>query len=93
LHCPVTGNTLGPNIFFSTLLSKPLSFYRNTKGQVSHPYRKQAKLSSPLYFHKSICISCPFTYGTCPRRDIFLGLIAPSILFRLVVLTSSTYSQ
>ena len=46
LHSPVTPSLLGPNILLNTLFSKTLSLCStlNVCDQVSHPYKKQAKL-------------------------------------------------
>ena len=46
LHSPVTSSLLGPNILLNTLFSNTLSLRssRNVSDQVSHPYKKQAKL-------------------------------------------------
>ena len=44
LHFPVTSSLLGPNIFLTTLLSKPLSlrFSHNVKYEVLRPYKGTA---------------------------------------------------
>jgi hypothetical protein len=46
LYPPVTSSLLGPNILLSTLLSNTLSLRSSlhVSDQVSHPYKKQAKL-------------------------------------------------
>ena len=46
LHSPVTSSLLGPNILLNTMFSNTLSFLssRNVSDQVSHIYKKQAKL-------------------------------------------------
>ena len=46
LHSPVTSSLLGPNILLNAIFSNTLSFLSslNVSDQLSHPYRKQAKL-------------------------------------------------
>ena len=46
LHSTVTSSLLGPNILLNTLFSNTLSLRSslNVSDQVSHPYKKQAKL-------------------------------------------------
>jgi hypothetical protein len=46
LHSPFTSSYLGPNILLSTLFSNTLSLHSslNVSDQVSHSYKKQAKL-------------------------------------------------
>jgi len=46
LHSPVKSSLLGPNILLYTICSNTLSFLfpRNVNDQVSHPYKKPAKL-------------------------------------------------
>jgi len=46
LHSPFTSSLLGPNILLNTLFSNTLNQCSslNVSGQVSHPYKKQAKL-------------------------------------------------
>jgi len=46
LHYPVTSSALGPNILLKILFSNTLSLrsYLSVNDQVSHPYKKQAKL-------------------------------------------------
>ena len=46
LHSPITSSHPGPNILLNTMFSNTLSFLssRNVNNQVSHPYKKQAKL-------------------------------------------------
>src|SRR5215469_8772294 len=46
LHSPVTSSLLGPNILLNILFSNALSLCSslNVSDQVSHPYKKQAKL-------------------------------------------------
>ena len=46
LHSPVTSSLLGPNILLNTIFSNTLSLSSslNVSDQVSHTYKKQAKL-------------------------------------------------
>jgi hypothetical protein len=55
LHSPVTSNLLGPNILLNTLLSntRSLRSWVNVTNQVSHPYKKQAKVYKVI--KKSLC--------------------------------------